>query len=126
MGDTERASVEQIEATKRDKGITTSLDYYAPPQFQWSAWYGEWDGDPECQPDSIGNGPTELAAIQDLLDNYDAPDEYRAMYYGVVILGHITFFNSYEDAKSLAYEYRGTILNMSGLIIDRPVDRYAP
>lgn len=72
MGNTERTSVEQIEATKRDKGITTSLDYYAPPQFQWNAWYGEWDGDPECKPD-IGQGYTEAEAIQDLLDNYDAP-----------------------------------------------------
>jgi len=73
MGDAERTSEQQVQDLKERYGITTSLDHYAPLQFQWSAWYGEWDGDPEGRPD-IGNGSTELAAIQDLRDNYDDPN----------------------------------------------------
>lgn len=120
MGDTSTASREQIEATKRQQGITTHLEYPPIPirDFDWCAYY-----DPEGD---HGWGRTELEAIQDLLDNYDGPSTtYRKMHYGVVSLGHISFFNDYEDAKEFAYDYRGTILNMSGLIIDRPVERHS-
>lgn len=42
----------------------------APGQFSWRAWFGDWDlGDP------IGEGPTEAAAIADLIENYDCPWE---------------------------------------------------
>jgi hypothetical protein len=77
MGDSQSASQQQVEATKRRHGIATSLDYYAPPQYKWRAWYGSpgWDGDPESRID-IGNGPTEESAIKDLLDNYDDPKEF--------------------------------------------------
>lgn len=52
--------------------IITSHDYPPIPirQFDWSAHY---DGYEETGP--YGHGPTEEAARQDLIENYEAPNE---------------------------------------------------
>lgn len=55
---------------KRQSGIIhTSFDYPPIPErgFDWSATFDGYDGAPDAH-DIIGRGPTELAAIADLLD----------------------------------------------------------
>lgn len=54
--------------------IVTDQDLDAPGRFAWFAYDDDtYDGDP-CNP--IGRGPTEIAAIRDLLDQIeDREDE---------------------------------------------------
>lgn len=59
--------------------IVTSFDYPPIPdrRFDWSAVLRDYDGAPDSKgPDSfIGRGPTETAAVADLLDKLRDYDE---------------------------------------------------
>ena len=55
---------------RRSPPIRTAHDYPPIPyrNLDWSAWYdGHEEGD-------YGHGATEAEAIQDLIDNYEAPE----------------------------------------------------
>ena len=65
---------------KRQSGkIITSFDYPPIPErhSDWSAVFDGYDGAPDAH-DPIGRGPTELAAIADLLDQERDREERHA------------------------------------------------
>ena len=54
--------------TERRYTIVTGKDFTAPHDFRWQASWNDFDlGVP------MGMGPTEEAAVRDLVDNYDFP-----------------------------------------------------
>lgn len=57
--------------------ITTWQQDYAPPRERWAACYGEYDIDKNGNPPPTGSGPNEQAAIVDLVENHDLPEEKR-------------------------------------------------
>jgi len=83
LGDRGSTSSKQIQTAKGPNGTPITTKYIYPPisdrNFDWIAWYGEWDGDPQGAPD-FGWGATEELAIKDLIDNYDEPNDNDGKY----------------------------------------------
>lgn len=74
---TNSPSTDRTALPKRQEGkILTSFDYPPIPHrgADWSAVFDGYDGAPDAN-DIIGRGPTELAAIADLLDKERDRDE---------------------------------------------------
>ena len=59
-----------MSATTKRPAIVTHFDMDAPPEWRWSATFGEPDLD--CD---VGRGPTEEDAISDLQWQVDEEDE---------------------------------------------------